>query len=183
MADVLPKWERDGFASAPETFTAEGAELVLRAYSPSPTDLDYKHGTSVRIGNCFFVPACGHRTGRIAGFSIDRRKWTGAFLEERLNAFFWGNAYDRIGIWALNPGTSYNIGLIGQSTRYDLADRGGTGRYLDWPASDQYYFRQVTLNLPSGTTKDSRDRIIESLIRPIADFGVVNPLSLHHGHA
>jgi hypothetical protein len=183
MAEFFPKCERDGFGSLPETFVADGSERILRAYSPRATSLAFRHGTSRRIGNCFFVPACGSTKGPIKGFSVEREKWTGAFLEERLNAFFWGNAYDRIGIWAMNPGTSYNIGTVGQNTRYDLGMEGGIGRYLEWTGADQSYFRQVTLNFPDNTTGKGRDQIIKELIRPVDDFAVVQPLSRIYGHA
>lgn len=199
-AEYFPRWEADGFSGPPETCVAQGDEIVLRAYS---RDIDpVLDVRSERIGRFFFVPACGVTSGPIQGFSIDDAGWTGGFLERRLNAFVFGNSYERIGIWALNPGVPYQIGGIGFDTRttYQVAPWqepvtiGGTTRsdralfrHHRAPGDDPFYFRQVMLmpDLPAAMAalppEDPQRRkafvdAVRRLVRPVDDFAVALPL-------
>lgn len=181
----MPSWEMAGFGAEPEAYSACGSERVLRAYARSTSNVTYEHGTSKWVGNCFFVPSCGYFSGPIAGFTIGRRGLTGAYLEERLNAFFWGNNFERITVWALNPGARYLIGPVGQDTRYEVRDRKThalvRGRHHGWPGAGVGDVRQVCLDIPE-LADGARLRLIRSLVRPVDDFAVSMPLT-RAGHA
>lgn len=172
MADLFLPWERDGFAAPPERYVARGSEIILRAYSPRPG------AASEMIGNCFFVHASGVLSGPIVGFDIEPECWTGAFLEERLNAWVFGNTFERIAIWVLNPGAEYDIGLIGHDTRYYDGELGYIVRHLPWPGGNRTDFRQVVLALPAFPDKRAFKRGVLERVRFAGDFAVRMPLNV-----
>ncbi|HUD27273.1 MAG TPA: hypothetical protein VMQ93_00265 [Novosphingobium sp.] len=196
-AEYFPQWEREGFASRPEEFVAGGSEIILRAYCNT---IDTAHDfVSRKIGSCFFVPACGRDEGPVASFTLDRALWTGAFLEQRLNAFVFGNAYERLGVWALNPGTRYRIGFVGFDTRTTVAvapepEYGPITLYRHTFAAgdDPRYFRQVVpvLDLPPNHAQlPDKERFaafeaaVLKCVRLVDDVAIVLPLTTHIGHA
>ncbi len=199
-AEFFPRWEEDGFSGPPEVFVARGAEIILRAYAPTiDPEIDV---LSEQLARFFFVPAGGAIAGPIQGFSIDAAAWTGAFLERRLNAFVFGNSYERIGVWALQPDVPYQIGGIGFDTRTvkevgpwrepyprATADSSQCALYRHRRAAgdDPLFFRQVMLTpqLPAWATKlpwgDPRRKkafrhAMKRLVRPVDDFAVLMPL-------
>lgn len=169
---VITTWEKNGFRAPPEPFSSRGGEIIMRAYSE---DVRNPFGTSTnRLGSCFFVPACGFSDGPIRGFSIDYKNWTGSFLEEHLNAWVWGNSYDRLaGFSIIKTGINYDIGFIGQDTMYDLRktkeyekSKYAIGKNIPWPTeSGRNYFRQVNL-----ITKEKYEDILSTIYdAPIKD--------------
>lgn len=181
MKSILPQWEKEGFDGVTEQFVSKGIECILRAYSSGVPDLQGAHGTSNKIGNCFFVPGIGRFNGEILGFNVNKRLWTGPFLEERLNAFVWGNTFDRLTVWRLIPGVKYEIGSIGQNTRFDPGDGSGVQRYLDWPGGDRTYFRQVKI-VSWGANVPINRANITACIQEIDDFATIKPITHRVGN-
>lgn len=175
MSDKLMSlWEDQGFAAPPEVFVAGGKEIILRAYSESPGSHGPYHGTSRLLGNCFFVPACGRQEGPIGGFTVNRRGWTGRFLEQHLNAFVFGNTYERLALFRIEPGIEYSIGAIGQDTRYRAHALSNTftvvQRHLPWPGQSPSYFRQIVLRVPLGKT-------LKEVVTLLGTMAVIMPLT------
>ncbi len=93
--------------------------------------------------------------------SDGRQRWTGTYLEQQLNAWFWGNDYERIAMFRLRQNVDYWIGPVGQDTLADspTVDR-GTGaripqqRHLAWPGVKSELL-QVVLPLRSGMLRSA----------------------------
>ncbi len=59
-----------------------------------------------------------------------KRAWTWTYLEQQLNAWFWGNDFERIAMFRLREGVRYRIGAVGQGTRAVIDGR--VQRHLPW---------------------------------------------------
>lgn len=137
---IMPDWEEKGFAGTPSKSKSTGTEFVFRCYSRNP-----KRPISINIdvadtigsglyGNCFFVPKISCSACILNSANIDRKKrWTWTYLEKQLNAWFWGNDYQRVAMFQLGRNVSYWIGPIGQDTRANTGSITGIQRHLAWP--------------------------------------------------
>lgn len=117
----LRDWERRGFGSPPAECESKGIEFIFRCYSSTPRRDLVVGGRSVEsvgsplYGNCFFVPRLGLTTSiENASYSDRKRRWTWAYLEQQLNAWFFGNDYERVAMFRLNRGVRYQIGELGR---------------------------------------------------------------------
>ncbi|WP_290575941.1 hypothetical protein [Ketobacter sp.] len=149
----LPRWEAEGFARKPQTYVSVGTEIIFRCYSTNPGREVMSHDAAAKWnegsqlwGNCFFVPLICPE-GKIyndATYTKYKKKWTWEYLESQLNAWFWGNDYERVSAWKINSGVKYRIGLVGQSTMANstakIANKDGSfsatsiqQRHLPWP--------------------------------------------------
>lgn len=193
--EFFPEWERNGFASQPDKFVASGSEVMLRSYCAT---IDSMHDfVSAKIGRFFFVPALGATSGPPLRFFIDQDTWTGSFLEQRLNAFVFGNGYERMGVWALNPGVHYEIGFIGFDTRTSVevgtrAEPGPIPLYRHRGSCDPFYFRQIHVkprlpdgfdSLPDRARRTAFDTALSRCFRLVDDFAIIMPLTRQIGRA
>jgi hypothetical protein len=60
-----------------------------------------------------------------------KKQWTWVYLEQQLNAWFWGNDFERVAMFRLHAGVRYQIGPVGQDTR--AVTDGLVQRHLPWP--------------------------------------------------
>jgi hypothetical protein len=182
-----PNWEALGFACQPEQARSSGTELVFRCYSSAPGRELVFAGKSVDkvgshlFGNCFFVPRVSGKVAIENAINIDReKKWTAGYLEAQLNAFFWGNDFDRIAMFQLRPGVAYWIGPVGQDT---LA----SSPYID-RLTGQYVAHQRHLAWPGVISEllqvvlAPRQRPLMSCINHLEDWKVLGSLKVW-GHA
>lgn len=180
-------WEALGFAGKPAQFSSSGTELVFRCYSSTPRrKIDFAGETvdqvgSFLLGNCFFAPRVSGQVAIQNAINVDRKKkWTGGYLEAQLNAFFWGNDFDRIAMFQLRPNVAYWIGPVGQDTLASspYTDR-LTGqhvthqRHLAWPGVTPELLQVVLLPGP---------RSLKSSVNQLDDWKVPGSLTAW-GHA
>ena len=136
-----PNWESLGFASSPHLAIAKGTEQIFRCYSSTPRKKVEVCGQgelvagSFLYGNCFFAPKVSEVNSVQNTTGLDRQKrWTGIYLESQLNAWFWGNDFDRIAMFRIQSSVEYWIGPVGQET---LAASPYTNRSTGLVASHQ----------------------------------------------
>ena len=199
----LQWWEKLGFGDEPKLYPANGNEIICRAFSPRevyvsafdskpssapPGPLIRANGDTIRdarlsgsreLSNCFFVGKTGYEKDKsgtylpIQNYTIPRSKWTGEYLERNLNAFVWENAFHKVAVFRLEPGTLYLIGSVGQDTQYEVDiynPQSGKAeptvqRYI--PMSGSGDFLQVTIKEGQGLDKS---------VTKLYDFDVIQPL-------
>jgi hypothetical protein len=186
-------YESLGFARVPEVFSSKAGLVVFRCYSNHPhrkiamTDARGKPVTddqgkpvwldtlgSSNLGNCFFVPAVS-QTGpalTVNGWRSYKSEWTWVYLESQLNAWFWGNDFERIAAYAMMAGTEYRVGPVGQDT---MATK--DQRHLPWPNIEPE-LRQVTL--VGGNAGNLSQQLIEVENWPIPGHSHVGQSSKDH---
>lgn len=167
-SNVMKNWEKAGFARKPERFTSKGAEFLFRCYSLQPRKPIIIDGEladmagSFLYGNCLFAPNLSG-TGPIRNV-IDtgrKKRWTWTYLERQLNAWFWGNDYERVAMFKLNPDIAYMIGPVGQDTMADAPHKDrhsgkivSSQRHLAWPGVVPELM-QIVLEVPGRSLKSS----------------------------
>ncbi|MGF6720850.1 hypothetical protein P3T43_000191 [Paraburkholderia sp. GAS41] len=104
LTSTRTSWSDDGFSAPPVEKSANGGEIVYRAYG----------GESGVLGNCFFVPSVN-----LAPIGY----WTAELLEIELNAALWGNDFKGITKFEMVRGAPYQIGPIAHDD-YAGIDRG-----------------------------------------------------------
>ena len=179
--NLLPEWEMQGFAAPPEPFVSTGSEVLVRAFNPdAPANraaatahaarapglsdgerrklaMGFGHGTSGILSNCFFVPAFNQTSGPIMPRVIDTSGWDGAFLEDNLSAFIFGNDYAALAFYRMPEGIPYSIGTVARYPRYV-----SNGRIEHWA--------------PKGKTRPNSPILRQIVLRP----GSANQLALLH---
>jgi hypothetical protein len=144
----IPEWEKDGFDAPPAEATSTGVNFIYRCFSSTPRRDLVIRGRAVEkvgshlYGNCFFVPRINSTISIENASSCDyKRLWTWVYLEKQLNAWFWGNDFERVAMFRFHEDVRYRIGTVGQGTRAVTESVQGKARsksvqvqrHLPWP--------------------------------------------------
>ena len=150
-------WEVLGFSSPPHLSQANGTEQIFRCYSSKrkiQTFGDNKIVVGSNLyGNCFFAPKFSGISRVQNAMGLNRKqRWTASYLESQLNAWFWGNDFDRVAMFRVHSSVDYWIGPVGQNTLasspyVDLSSglRFSVQRHLAWPNATSELMQIVLL--------------------------------------
>jgi len=200
---TLIDWQERGFAASPECHTASGIEQIFRAYSDERFDepiATAKSTTTDMVGssllsNCFFVPMIKSSTGAILNLQVDPTAWSATFLEINLNAWMWGNRFEKVCQFQLGTGARYWIGPIAQEFSGTFEDHSAnkqsngkpppTGQVQSWTPiglkTDE--LRQVVIDDSEAKTERQRRIFLNRAVTPVHVFKVAGAGLGPAGHA